>query len=144
MRITASRRVAGEAKCTATFIKLVEDLSRCCDPMSRAQGIRILAAGFLDYRMVPLDLDVPPPGDELHAELAAALLRDALREGLGVDPRMLSGRLAVLVEASGDSDEIAAGLCGCGYTVTMDDRETISQHEMTGQQTRRRDRHGVP
>jgi hypothetical protein len=126
MRMTVSRRVAGEAKCTATFVKLIEDLSRCGGPMSREEGIRILAAGFLDYRMVRLILDVPPAGDELHAELAAAQLRDALRDRLGVDPRMLSGRLAILVEAAEDGEKAAAGLRGCGYTVTRNYEEAIS------------------
>ena len=126
MRITVSRRVAGEAKCVATYTKFVEDLGRCGDPMSGRQGIRILAAGFLDYRIVPLSLHVPPLGDEWHAELAGAQLRDALRDGLGVDPRSLSGRLAVLVEVAGDGEETMAGLRGCGYMVTTDDREAIS------------------
>ena len=126
MRITVSRRVAGEAKCGATYIKFVEDLGRWGDTMSRTQGIRILAAGFLDYRMVPLNLYVPPPSDEWHAELVAAQLRDALRDGLGVDPRSLSGRLAILVEAAGDGEATMAVLRGCGYTVTMNNGEAVS------------------
>jgi hypothetical protein len=126
MRMMVSRRVAGEAKCAATYIKFLEDLARQGGRMSRRRGIRILEAGFLDYRMVRLNLGVPPTGDELHAELAAAQLRDALRNGLGVDPRMLSGRPAVLVEAAGDAEETVASLRGCGYTVTTDDGEAIS------------------
>ena len=65
MRLTVSRRVAGEAKCAATYIKLLEDLSRYGGRTSQTQRIRILEAGFLDYRMIWLNLDVPPAGDEL-------------------------------------------------------------------------------
>jgi hypothetical protein len=126
MRMTVSRRVAGEAKCAATYVKLVEDLGRYDGPVIPAGGSRIVAAGFLDYRMVPLNLDIPPAGDQWHAELTAAQLRDALRDGLGVDPRMLSGRLAVLVEAAGDGEETVASLRECGYTVTMDGGQVTS------------------
>lgn len=126
MRMTVSRRVVGEAKCAATYIKLIEDLGRHGDRTDLAGGMRILAAGFLDYRMVPLNLDVPPADDGWHAALAAAQLRDALRAGLGVDPRSLSGRLAVLVEVAGNGEATAAGLRRGGYTVTTDDREAIS------------------
>lgn len=125
MRLTVSRRVAGEAKCAATYIKLLEDLSRCGGRTSRTQSIRILEAGFLDYRMIRLNLDVPV-GDELHTELAATQLCDALRDGLGVDPRMLSGRLAVLVDLAEDGEETTASLRGSGYTVTVNDAEVIS------------------
>jgi hypothetical protein len=124
--MTVSRRVAGEAKCAATYVKFLEDLACHGSRMSGTRRIRILEAGFLDYRMVGLNLDVPPAGDELHAELAAAQLRDALRDGLGVDPRMISGRLAVIVDAAGDGEQAMASLRGCGYTVTMDDGEAIS------------------
>jgi hypothetical protein len=105
---------------------LVEDLGRHGGRPGPAAGMKILAAGFLDYRVIRLNLDVPPAGDEWHAELVAAQLRDALRDGLGVDPRSLSGRLAVLVEAAGDGEGLAAGLRGCGYTVTTQDREASS------------------
>jgi hypothetical protein len=124
--MTVSRRVAGEGKCAATYVKVLEDLARHGAQASRAGGLRIVAAGFLDYRMIRLDLDVPPDGDGLYAELAAAQLRDELRAGLGVDPRMLSGRLAVLVEAPGDGAATMAGLRGCGYTVTTGNGEAIS------------------
>jgi hypothetical protein len=126
MRLTVSRRVAGEAKCAATYIKFLEDLSRAGSRTSPPRRIRILQAGFLDYRMIRLNLDVPPPGDAWHAELAATQLRDELREGLGVDPRMLSGRLAVLVDLAEDGEEASGreetmvNLRGCGYTVTID------------------------
>jgi hypothetical protein len=124
--MTVSRRVAGEGKCAATYVKVLEDLARHGAQASRAGGLRIVAAGFLDYRMIRLDLDVPPDGDGLYAELAAAQLRDELRAGLGVDPRMLSGRLAVLVEAPGDGAATMAGLRECGYTVTTGNGEAIS------------------
>jgi hypothetical protein len=123
MRLTVARRLAGEAKCTATYVKLLEDLSR---QARGAPGARILQAGFLDYRMIRLSLDVPPPGDVWQAELAAAQLFDALRDGLGVDPRMLSGRLAVLVDLAGDGGEAAVSLRSLGYTVTTDNAANIS------------------
>jgi hypothetical protein len=132
MRLTVSRRVAGEAKCAATYVKFVEDLSRYGSRISQPGRIRILQAGFLDYRMIQMNLDVPPAGDAWHAELAAAQLCDALREGLGVDPRSLSGRLAVLVDLAEDGGQAPGGqqtmasLRGSGYTVTIHDGEAIS------------------
>lgn len=132
MRLTVSRRVAGEAKCTATYVTFLEDLSRYGSRMSQPRSIRILQAGFLDYRMIRMSIDVPPAGDAWHAELAAAQLRDALREGLGVDPRMLSGRLAVLVDLAEDGSQGSGGqqtmasLRGSGYTVTIHDQDAIS------------------
>ncbi len=125
MRLTVSRRIAGEAKCIASYVKFVEDLSRYGSEEGQPCRIRILQAGFLDYRMVRMNLDIPSAGDAWHAELAATQLCDALREGLGVDPHSLSGRLAVTVDAAGDGGQAAAGLRGCGYTVTVE-RETIS------------------
>lgn len=124
MRLTVARRVAGEGKCTATYVKFLEDLSG--GPAGPAREIRILQAGFLDYRMVRLSLGVPPAGDELHAELAAAELCAALRDGLGVDPRMLSGRLAVVVDVAEDGEKTMASLRDRGYTVTIEDEKAIS------------------
>jgi hypothetical protein len=118
MRLTVARRVAGEGKCTATYVKLLEDLS--CAGGASGRGIRILEAGFLDYRMVRLSLDVPSADDRLHTDLASAELCAALRDGLGFDPRMLSGRLAVLVELADDGGRTVAGLRDRGYTVTTD------------------------
>jgi hypothetical protein len=123
MRLTLARRVAGEAKCTPTFVQLLEDLS-CAG--ARASRMKIVGAGFLDYRMVGVNLDVPPPGDNLHAELASAELFAALRDGLGADPRMLSGRLAVLVELTDDGAEAITGLRDRGYTVKIDVEKAIS------------------
>jgi hypothetical protein len=123
MMLTVARRVAGEAKCIPTYVKLLEDLS-CAG--ARAGRMRIVAAGFLDYQMVGLDLDVPLSGDKLHADLMSAELFAGLRDGLGTDPRMLSGRLAVLVELADDGAETIAGLRDLGYTVTIDDDKAIS------------------
>jgi hypothetical protein len=123
MRLTVARRIAGEAKCTPTYVQLLEDLSWAG---SRAGRLRIRGAGFLDYRMVGVNLDVPPPGDKLHADLTSAELFAALRDGLGADPRMLSGRLAVLVELTDDGAETITSLRDRGYTVTIDDEKAIS------------------
>ena len=125
MRMTVARRVAGEGKCTATYVKFLEDLG-CGGQAGRPRGIRVLEAGFLDYRMVSMSLDVPPPGDKLHTDLASAELCAALADGLGVDPRMLSGRLALLVELEDDGGKTIAGLRDRGYTVTVDGVKTIS------------------
>jgi hypothetical protein len=123
MRLTVARRVAGEAKCIPTFVKFLEDLSTVG---ARAGRMRILGAGFLDYQMVGLDLDVPPSGDKLHADLTSAELFAGLRDGLGTDPRMLSGRLAVLVELTDDGAETITSLRDRGYTVTVDGEQAIS------------------
>jgi len=125
MRMTVARRVAGEGKCTATYVKFLEDLG-CGGQAGRARGIRVLEAGFLDYRMVSMSLDVPPPGDKLHTDLASAELCAALADGLGVDPRMLSGRLALLVDLEDDGGKTIAGLRDRGYTVTVDGVKAIS------------------
>jgi hypothetical protein len=126
MRLRVARRVAGEGKCTATYVQFLEDLSCGGGEAGRAQGIRILAAGFLDYRMVGMSIGVPPPGDRLHTDLAAAELCAALADGLGVDPRMLSGRLALLVELEDDGGKTIAGLRDRRYTVTVDGVKAIS------------------
>jgi hypothetical protein len=125
MRLTVARRVAGEGKCTATYVKFLEDLG-CGGQAGRARGIRVVEAGFLDYRMVSMSLDVPPPGDGLHTGLATAELFAALANGLGVDPRMLSGRLALLVDLEDDGGKTIAGLRDRGYTVTVDGVKAIS------------------
>jgi hypothetical protein len=124
MRLTVARRVAGEGKCTATYVKFLEDLD-CGGQAARAPGIKVLEAGFLDYRMVGMSLDVPPPGDRLHTDLASAELCAALADGLGVDPRMLSGRLALLVDLEDDGGKTIAGLRDRGYTVTVDGVKAI-------------------
>jgi hypothetical protein len=125
MRLRVARRVAGEGKCAATYVKFLEDLG-CGGQAGRARGIRVLEAGFLDYRMVSMSLDVPSPGDKLHTDLASAELCATLADGLGVDPRMLSGRLALLVDLEDDGGETMAGLRDRGYTVTIDGMKAIS------------------
>ena len=60
--------------------------------------------------MVTMSLDVPPPGDELHTDLASAELCAALADGLGVDPRMLSGRLALVAQLQADQPQHAVRL----------------------------------
>lgn len=125
MRLRVARRIAGEGKCAATYVKFLEDLG-CGGQAGRARGIRVLEAGFLDYRMVSMGLDVPSPGDKLHTDLASAQLCAALAGGLGVDPRMLSGRLALLVDLEDDGGETIAGLRDRGYTVTIDGLKAIS------------------
>ena len=109
MRLRVARRVAGEGKCAATYVKFLEDLG-CGGQAGRARGIRVLEAGFLDYRMVSMSLDVPSPRDKLHTDLASAELCATLADGLGVDPRMLSGRLALLVDLEDHGGETMAGL----------------------------------
>jgi hypothetical protein len=125
MRLRVARRVAGEGKCIATYAKFLEDLG-CGGQAGRARDIRVLEAGFLDYRMVRVSLGVPPPGDRLHTDLASAELCAALADGLGVDPRMLSGRLALLVDLEDDGGKTIAGLRDRGYTVTIDGVKAIS------------------
>ena len=125
MRLRVARRVAGEGKCIATYVKFLEDLG-CGGQAARAREIRVLEAGFLDYRMVRVSLGVPPPGDKLHTDLASAELCAALADGLGVDPRMLSGRLALLVDLEDDGGKTIAGLRDRGYTVTIDGVKAIS------------------
>ena len=125
MRLRVARRVAGEGKCAATYVKFLEDLG-CGGQAGWARRIRVLEAGFLDYRMVSMSLDVPSPGDKLHTDLASAELCATLADGLGVDPRMLSGRLALLVDLEDDGGETMAGLRDRGYTVTIDGMKAIS------------------
>jgi hypothetical protein len=125
MRLRVARRVAGEGKCIATYVKFLEDLG-CGEPAGRAREIKVLEAGFLDYRMVRVSLGVPPPGDKLHTDLASAELCAALADGLGVDPRMLSGRVALLVDLEDDGGKTIAGLRDRGYTVTIDGVKAIS------------------
>jgi hypothetical protein len=126
MRLRVARRVAGEGKCAATYVTFLEDLGCGSGEAGRVRGIRVLEAGFLDYWMVSMSLDVPSPGDKLHADLASAELCAALRDGLGVDPRMLSGRLALLVELEDDGGKTIADLRDRGYTVTIEAVKAIS------------------
>src|SRR5256885_517712 len=65
-------------------------------------------------------------GGKLHTDLASAELCAALADGLGVDPRMLAGRLALLLDLEDDSGKTIAGLRDRGYTVTIDGMKAIS------------------
>jgi hypothetical protein len=49
-----------------------------------------------------------------------------LADGLGVDPRMLAGRLAFVVDLEDDGGKTIAGLRDRGYTVTIDGMKAIS------------------
>lgn len=117
-------RVASHTKGSFTDLQLLVDI---VDVIS---GSSILVeGGFLDFRaMVPLGIHLPPPemdhaDRELHCDLAAVKLRAALKAGIGIDPRQMSGRLAVLVlsEDSGPVtvEEAAAELRGRGYRVDV-------------------------
>jgi hypothetical protein len=85
--------------------------------------------GFADYRTFDVAIDLPPPeaassDKEMLCDLAAADLRAALKDGLGVEPRMLSGRLAVVIDVHPDRvQEAAARLGGLGYRVEVLDGE---------------------
>ncbi|HVW31920.1 MAG TPA: hypothetical protein VHL53_05225 [Acidimicrobiia bacterium] len=124
MRLQVCFRVAGHTKSSFTYLQLLCDL---VDVM--AGPAVLLEAGFLDFRdMVPLAIHLPPPemghGDrELHCDLAAVKLRSAIKAGIGIDPRQMSGRLAVVVDADdggGQTPEEAAGrLRQRGYRVDV-------------------------
>ena len=106
------------------------DLQLLVDIVDVISGSSILVeGGFLDFRdMVPLGIHLPPPemdhaDRELHCDLAVVKMRAALKAGIGIDPRQMSGRLAVLVlsEDSGSftDEEAAAELRGRGYRVDV-------------------------
>jgi hypothetical protein len=106
------------------------DLQLLVDIVDVTTGPSILVeGGFLDFRaMVPLGIHLPPPemdhaDRDLHCDLAAIKLRAALKAGIGIDPRQMSGRLAVLVlsEDSGPftPEEAAAELHSRGYRVDV-------------------------
>ena len=92
-----------------------------------------IGGGFLDFRsLVPLDIHLPPPemghsDRELHCDLAAVKLRTTIKAGIGIDPRQMSGRLAVVVQSEDGGrqtpDEVAAELRGRGYRVEVLDGE---------------------
>jgi hypothetical protein len=117
-------RVAGHTKSSFTHLQLLVDI------VDVTAGPAILVeGGFLDFRdMVPLGIHLPPPemdhaDRDLHCDLAAMKLRAALKAGIGIDPRQMSGRLAVLVlsEDSGPftAEEAAAELRTRGYRVDV-------------------------
>ena len=128
MRLQVCFRVAGHTKSSFTYLQLL------CDLVEVMAGPSVLLeGGFLDYgSMVPLAIHLPPPemdhaDRELHCDLAAVKLRSSLKAGIGIDPRQMSGRLAVVVQSEdggGQSpDEAAAGLRGRGYRVDILDGE---------------------
>jgi len=117
-------RVAGHTKSSFTYLQLL------CDLVDVMVGPSVLLeGGFLDYKsMVPLAIHLPPPemdhaDRELHCDLAAVKLRSSLKAGIGIDPRQMSGRLAVVVESEDGGrqtpDEAAAQLRGRGYRVDV-------------------------
>jgi hypothetical protein len=126
VRLQVGIRVAGHSKSSFTYLQLLEDLV-----VVSAGPSSLLEAGFLDYRMVRVAIDLPQPdlelGDrKLHCELAAAKLWSTMKPGLGADPRQLSGRLAVIVllsvKAGRDATtETAERLRGRGYRVELPD-----------------------
>ena len=128
MRLQVCFRVAGHTKSSFTYLQLL------CDLVEVMAGPSVLLeGGFLDYgSMVPLAIHLPPPemdhaDRELHCDLAAVKLRSSLKAGIGIDPRQMSGRLAVVVQSEDGGrqspDEAAAGLRGRGYRVDILDGE---------------------
>ena len=128
MRLQVCIRVAGHTKSSFTYLTLLCDLVEVLD----APAV-LLEGGFLDFRgMVPLDIHLPPPDmghsdRELHCDLAAVKLRTTIKAGIGIDPRQMSSRLAVVVQSEDGGrqapDEVAAELRGRGYRVEVLDGE---------------------
>jgi hypothetical protein len=128
MKLSVGIRVAGHTKSSYTYLQLLEDL------VGVSSGpAALLEAGFVDYRMVPVDIRLPPPemealDRELYCEIAATRLRSELHAGIGIDPRKMSGRLAVVAclgspSRPGHSDDVADRLRGLGYRVEVLDPE---------------------
>ena len=124
MKLQVCFRVAGHTKSSFTYLQLLCDL---VDVM--AGPTVLLEGGFLDFgSMVPLGIHLPPPemdhdDRELHCDLAAVKLRTAIKAGIGIDPRQMSGRLAVVVQSEDGRpqtpDEAAVRLRGRGYRVEV-------------------------
>lgn len=118
-RLRVSIRVGGETKGSPTYHKLVDDLSR-----TGLGGGRIVQGGFANYRMVPVSVRLPArPLKEAGEAVGAELLRQ-LKQALGVDPRMLSGRLVALVEAPAAGESLllaASSLRAQGYWAESED-----------------------
>lgn len=112
-RLRLSIRVGGETKGSPTYHKLVEDLSQ-----TGLGGGRIVQGGFANYRMVPLSISVPArPLKEAGEAIGGELIRQ-LKAALGVDPRLLSGRLVAVVETPADGESLllaASALRAEGY-----------------------------
>ena len=124
MKLQVCFRVAGHTKSSFTYLQLL------CDVVDIMAGPSVLLeGGFLDFgSMVPLAIHLPPPemdrsDRELHCDLAAVKLRTAIKAGIGIDPRQMSGRLAVVVQSEDGrpqtADEAAARLRGRGYRVEV-------------------------
>ena len=124
MKLQVCFRVAGHTKSSFTYLQLLCDL---VDVM--AGPVVLLEGGFLDFgSLIPLAIHLPPPemdhaDRELHCDLAAVKLRSAIKAGIGIDPRQMSGRLAVVVESQDGHPqapgEVAARLRGRGYRVDV-------------------------
>ena len=115
MKLAVSVRVAGETKGSPTYHQLVQDLAQ-------EVGGRILEGGFADYRMVPVEVRLPTGSGPEVAEEAARSLIAQMKRGMGADPRMLSGRLTVVVHTPSDDahlERAASALRGQGYSVEL-------------------------
>lgn len=105
MRMQVSIRVAGETKGSPTYARLIEDLIE----VGLGRGT-IVQAGFADYKMVPVSVQLHgQPLAELDEQLGSDLLVQ-LKQGMGVDPRMLSGRLTVILELAVDEGRAQAAI----------------------------------
>ena len=124
VRLLVCFRVAGHTKSSFTYLQLL------CDLVDVIAGPAVLLeGGFLDFAsMVPLAIHLPPPemghaDRELHCDLAAVKLRTTLKAGIGIDPRQMSGRLAVVVDCQDGgrqtSEEAAVQLRLRGYRVDV-------------------------
>ena len=124
MRLSVGIRVAGHTKSSYTYLQLMEDLVG-----ASSAPATLVEAGFVDYRMIPVDIRLPPPemealDREMYCEIAALKLRSELHAGIGIDPRKMSGRLAVIARLGspsrpGESEEVADRLRGLGYRVEV-------------------------
>lgn len=113
-RLRVSIRVGGETKLPPTYHQLLEDLS-----LGGLGGGRIVEGGFAGYRVVPLAVTVPLRAVREAGEAAGDDLLAQLASGLGVNPRMLSGRLVAVVEAPQGLESLqsaASALRAKGYS----------------------------
>jgi len=116
MKLSVSVRVGGETKGSPTYHKLVQDLSQT------GVGGRIVEGGFANYRMVPVSIVLPARPVREAAEEAGGRLIAQMKQGMGADPRMFSGRLTVVVHVpSGrmQAEEAQSALQLQGYAVEL-------------------------
>jgi hypothetical protein len=102
---------------TSAWAQLIEDLAN----LGVAPAC-IVAVGFAGYKMLAVSIDVPSIDISLHADLAGTELRAALGEALGFDPRLLGGRLTVIVEGPYDtcpSEDVISALEDLGYAAEI-------------------------